>query len=125
MALRMNMPEAINKAIGSHGLWKSNLTEAIQTGKSELTVAKASSDSQCEFGKWLATLSPAEASHPEVVKVKGLHTAFHAAAGSTLGLALSGKKPEALKSMEIGGAFAKASAELTMHMMAWKKSLPA
>lgn len=121
----MTNVEAVTKAIGTHGNWKSRLASAIETGKCTVTVATARADCECEFGKWLISLPAADAVDPEVKQAKTLHTRFHQEAGKVLDLALNGKKDEAHKSMSMGGPYAQASANLTSHMMGWRKKLGA
>ena len=117
--------DEVTKAIGTHGNWKSRLASAIETGKCTVTVATARADCECEFGKWLSCLPAVDAADPEVKQAKILHTRFHQEAGKVLELALNGKKDEAQKSMAPGGSYAQASAQLTSHMMGWRKKLGA
>jgi len=56
-------------------------------------------------------------------KVQALHATFHKEAAQVLRLALRNQKLEAQKRMESGGSFAKASTDLTLAMMEWKKTL--
>jgi len=119
----MNTFDAVSKAIGTHGEWKRKLSDAITSGKSNISIAVAKSDRECEFGKWLLALSPTELANPHAKRAIELHKRFHAEAGRTLELAVSGKKPEAEKSMNLGGDYATASSDLTLHMMNWRKSL--
>ena len=48
--------EIVN-AIGVHGNWKKRLRRAIETGNSDFTVDELIVDNQCDFGKWLHSLS--------------------------------------------------------------------
>lgn len=120
----MHLKDEIEKAIGAHSLWKIRLNAAINTGVSEFSPEKVSTDNQCDFGRWLygETISAAEKAGPCYQSVRQHHTEFHKVAADVLKLALSGKKDEAHKLVGLGGRFASLSAELTTAMMAWAKS---
>ncbi len=117
------MIDEINKAIGTHGLWKQRLRTAIESGKSEYTLANTRVDNICEFGKWLYSISPEIKATESYKKIKDLHAKFHMEAANVLSLALQGKKEEANKSLVPGGTYFIASADLTKEMMNWKKTL--
>jgi hypothetical protein len=68
----MDLKEQIKAAIGAHGLWKGRLTNAIDTGKSDWTVADVQSDYNCAFGKWLHGLG-AESNCAKCTTCKELH----------------------------------------------------
>jgi methyl-accepting chemotaxis protein len=115
----------IEKAIGAHGMWKTRLKQAIDTGELDVSVATIQADNQCVFGKWLygPTLTPADTSSVHYKKVKELHAQFHIIASKVAALALTGKKEEAEKMMRLTGEYTALSAKLTQAMMDWKKSL--
>ncbi|MEK9142033.1 MAG: CZB domain-containing protein [Nitrospirota bacterium] len=119
--------EEINKAIGAHGMWKTRLTHAIETGKMDATVDTVRMDNQCAFGKWLygASLDAKDkrASHYE--EVRSLHAKFHQVASQVVELALAGKKQQALQLMSLEGGYTEVSSKLTAAMSAWVKSLAA
>lgn len=115
--------DEINKAIGNHGLWKLRLRSAIDTGKSDYSVANVRPDNLCEFGKWLNTFSAADKNSEQFKKVKDLHAQFHHEAANVIALAVEGKKHEAEIAMSPTGAFTKISAKLTSAMIAWGKTL--
>lgn len=119
--------EEIMKAISAHGLWKSRLTQAIETGKTDATVETVRADNQCAFGKWLygMTLDAKDKLSPHYKEVRALHAKFHEVASYVLELALSGKKQEAQRLLSLDGEYAKVSSQLTTAMSAWTKSLPA
>jgi hypothetical protein len=98
------------------------LFDAVETGSSEWTVESIRSHDRCQFGKWLASLTPAESSSEHCKKVTELHAAFHEAASEVLELALAGRKQEAEASIGLGGRFAVVSSDLTMAMSAWKEA---
>ena len=110
----------IDSGIAAHARWKYRLFDAVDTGKSESTVQDTRSDSQCQFGKWLASLTPSERSSEDCQKVTDLHTEFHRAASDVLELALSARKQEAKVAISLGSRFSLISSNLTMAMSAWK-----
>jgi hypothetical protein len=54
---------------------------------------------------------------------KALHANFHKIAGEILGLALAGKKDEALKQIEVGGLYYITTGKLVLALRAWKAKL--
>lgn len=95
------MSEFIDKAVTAHSLWRSKLRDAINTGvvPDENTVGV---DNLCDLGKWIYGEGVKYSSLPEYAEVKSLHQKFHQTAGATIRLIKSGKKPEALKSLDAG-----------------------
>ncbi len=118
----MSLADQINKAIGAHGMWKQRLRSAIDSGKSEFTVADVGKDNLCEFGKWLygTSLSAADKTSAEYKAVRDLHARFHQCAAKVLSCALAGNRAAAEASLGNDGEFTTASAELTRAMMGWK-----
>ena len=119
----MDLKDQIKAAIGSHGLWKGRLRSAIDTGKSDVSVADARSDRNCAFGKWLQGLSSEAANCPDCKSTKELHAKFHQAAADVLSLAITGKKQEAVKAIGVDSQFYKLSAELTRALMSWSQTV--
>ena len=115
----MDLSEQVKTAIGAHGLWKSRLRAAIDTGKSNATVADVRNDHICDFGKWLYGLDAQSSKSQECGTSKELHAKFHAAAATVLSLALEGKKQQALAAIGPESEFSKVSAKLTQALMAW------
>jgi chemoreceptor zinc-binding protein len=115
----------IDKAIAAHGMWKTRLKMAIETGKLETPVETIRMDNQCVFGKWLygTTLTSVDKASIHYKTVKELHTEFHKTAARVAELAFSANKIEAEEMMSLGGEFAAVSEKLTTAMVAWKKSL--
>ena len=113
----------LDDAIGAHGRWKTNLKNAIATGKIETSIETIRVDNQCSFGKWLygATLTPKDKASNHYKTVKDLHAEFHKTAARVAELAVTGKKAEAEKMMGLGGEFAAISSKLTRAMMDWKE----
>ncbi len=116
----MNYTPQIDKAIGSHGMWKSRLRRAIETGQSEFSIDTVKADNQCEFGKWLQSL-PSTASPDVVRSIRALHTKFHGHAALVLDHALAGRKSEAEKAIALGSEFSATSSALVKALMDWKK----
>src|SRR5512140_1919573 len=115
--------EELNKAIGAHGMWKTRLKMAIETGQSDAPVETIRQDNQCAFGKWLygSTLPPTDKASGHFKTVKELHAEFHRTAARVAELAMAGRKPEAEKMMSLGGEYSTISGKLTEAMMEWKK----
>ncbi|MBI5672670.1 MAG: CZB domain-containing protein [Nitrospirae bacterium] len=119
--------EEITKAIGAHGMWKTRLTQAIETGKMDATADTVRMDNQCAFGKWLygASLDAKDKTSSYYEEVKNLHAKFHQTAAQVVELALVGKKREAQQLMSLEGEYTEVSARLTASMSAWVKKLAA
>ncbi|MBL8216887.1 MAG: CZB domain-containing protein [Bryobacterales bacterium] len=114
----MNNDE-LNSAIAAHARWKGRLLTAIEQGKCDVSVADASRDDHCQFGKWLKE-TPGLTREQHYGKVKELHHKFHAEAGNVLSLALAGKKDAAKSSMNVGSPFLNVSSALTYAIVAWR-----
>ncbi len=115
------MQNEISAAIAAHSVWKSRLRTAIDSGKSEFSPAVVAQDNHCDFGKWLHdTAATSLKNSPHYGKCEELHRQFHASAAKVLSLALSGKKDEAHRSMDLNGDYDVASTALTKAMMDWK-----
>jgi methyl-accepting chemotaxis protein len=114
--------EELDKAIGAHGLWKSRLKSAIETGKIDTDIATIRTDNQCAFGKWLygSTLSPEDKSSNHYITVKELHAEFHKVAARVAEMAISGRKTAAEMMIASGGDYTKISSKLTQAMVEWK-----
>jgi hypothetical protein len=121
----MNLSDQIQAAIGAHGLWKTRLRVAIQSGESDFSVAVVKQDDQCDFGKWLRGDGPdAQAKQsPQYARCVDLHRRFHLLTAGVLALALAGKKAEASNAVDINSDFARNSAELTLHLIEWRAAV--
>lgn len=115
--------EAIDAALTAHAQWKKRLQDAIETGQSAFAPDNVRKDNECQFGKWLYALSDADRKSPMFHKVRELHASFHSAAGEILRLALAGKKAEALKALEFGGPYGKATGKLVLALQTWKQQV--
>ena len=119
----MGAHEEITQAIAAHGMWKSRLNSAIQTGKSEYSPGTVQTDDHCDFGEWLKGAPGNLKNSPHYNKCCDLHKQFHKAAGNVLTLALAGKKAEASKAVDINSEFTKLSSSLVSELMAWDKEV--
>lgn len=118
----MTKPTIFDHAVFVHAKWKHHLRQAIETGKSEWTVADVQTDDGCELGDWFEHLPPAKKTSAQFARLKSLHSDFHQAASEVLALALSGRKEEAQKAISSGSRFTKISTKLTLALTAWAKS---
>jgi len=115
------MQDEISAAIAAHGMWKSRLKAAIETGKSDFSPPEVQTDDHCDFGKWLQGAAATQLKNsPHYANCVRLHREFHKVAAKVLSLALAGKKDDALHSMGLQGEFSLSSAALTKEMMDWK-----
>jgi len=117
--------QEIDKAIGAHGMWKTRLKQAIDTGKLDVSPSEIRMKDHCPFGKWLhgPAFSAQDKTSPHYKTVIELHTQFHQAAAKIAELAIAGKKSEAEKLLASGSEFVSISSKLTMTLSTWKKSL--
>ncbi|MBI5768271.1 MAG: nitrate- and nitrite sensing domain-containing protein [Verrucomicrobia bacterium] len=113
----------IGKAIAAHGMWKTRLAKAIETGTCDIPVEKVAVDNQCDFGKWLYSLPAGEQQSAEFKKVRELHACFHKEAADVLRLALGGQKEQAMRCVAVKGPFWSASVNLIAEMTEWKASV--
>ena len=113
----------IDRGIASHARWKYRLFDAVKTGESEWTVEQIRSHTDCQFGHWLATLTPDERRSEQCTTVVALHQEFHQAAAEVLNLALQKQTEAAQAAIELNSPFSLVSANLTAAMTAWKESL--
>lgn len=105
-------------ALESHLKWKVRLMSVID-GTSEETIDPriVSCDDQCTLGKWLHGEGTNQFGEQLGFQhVLASHAHFHRCAGHTLALALDGKNKEAAAEVS-GGAFAKASLEVSRYLM--------
>lgn len=107
----MYLNEEIDKAIGTHGLWKYRLKDAIEKGSFELSPEEVAKDNHCSFGKWLYSNSEIK-SHRNYKELITIHSKFHAEAGNVLTLAITSRKHEAIMAMADDSTFAKTSMDL-------------
>ena len=111
--------DQINAAIGVHGMWKTRIRTAAQTGLSEWKPDFVDSSHNCDFGKWLDSF-PEGAKQADYKKVFALHADFHKEAARVLRMALNGKKEEAEKAISLGSPYEKLTVSLTKAMMEWR-----
>jgi hypothetical protein len=111
-------------AVFAHSQWKRRLRQAIETGKSQWTVAEVRADDRCDFGDWLKRLPVSKKMSEPYSDLRSLHAEFHKAASEVLQLALAGKKGEAEAAISMGSHFSQISAKLVLTLSNWAKSEP-
>jgi len=114
----------ISDYIGQHAAWKTRLHKALEDGGADLDAAAIDVDNQCAFGKWLIGVGASLAGDEHFRQARACHKEFHHAAAEIVRLIQAGKKDEAAASLAMKGDFFKTSADLTLAMMNWRKSLP-
>lgn len=114
--------QALQEAIGAHGVWKMRLRRAVESRSTEVPVETARRDDCCALGKLLYERLPAPLRNdPHYGTIRDLHRQFHAAAADALGFALDGKAAEA--NAVIDGRFASASTSLSSAVTGWRRHL--
>jgi len=113
----------INAAIAAHDEWKARLLAAVETGSSEFEADKVRADDLCPFGQWLDSSEADLTASLHYERVRDLHAQFHRAAADALALAVSGRGPQALTSLEFGSDYVKASVLLVDEMESWRAEL--
>jgi hypothetical protein len=114
--------EKITAAIDAHTQWFVKLCIAIHSGTSQFKPEIVRTDDNCEFGKWLRSDFP-DRNMPNIQEIKLLHAKFHQQAAEVLALAITGKRDEALKLLEIASGIRKSSTELVGKLMQFKTNL--
>jgi len=115
--------DQLDKAIAAHGFWMIHLRKAVEQGTSEFQPETVTRDDRCEFGAWFHGLPQEDRFTERWRTVRDLHAEFHKEAARVLGLALGGRKSDARAALAADGSFARVSDELTLALMAWKRSL--
>ncbi len=118
----MNHREEIDKALGAHVAWKSRLTSAIASGRSEFQVANVQVDNRCDFGKWFYSLPASMRGAEPCVTIQKLHAEFHAEAAHILDMALKGRRDEAEKALGGGSRYSTISGQLVVALTRWKSA---
>lgn len=119
-----DLAQQIKQAMGSHGCWKLQLSEAVAKGRLSSSSLVISRDDLCTFGKWLRQLSqdPVVANAAEYRLVVEAHARFHKAAGQIARCVENGEV-EAAAALLNGSDFQKISDRLTSTMADWRQSL--
>ncbi|HAP35236.1 MAG TPA: hypothetical protein DCQ28_04580 [Bacteroidetes bacterium] len=115
--------EAIDAALSAHAQWKKRLQDAATNGQSDFEVEIVKKDNECQFGKWLSSLSQEEKNSEDYQKIKTVHAEFHTIAGEILKLAISGQKTDAMKMLEFGGQYGVSTGKLVLALNSWKSKL--
>jgi Chemoreceptor zinc-binding domain len=113
----------INAAIVAHDEWKARLQAAIESGSSEFQPETVRADHLCPFGQWITSAEPALRDSLHYERARTLHAQFHEAAAGVLALALSGRGPQALTSLEFGSEFVRASVLLVDELEFWRAEM--
>jgi methyl-accepting chemotaxis protein len=113
----------IDAAIIAHDEWKARLLTAVEAGSSDVQPDEVRADDRCAFGAWLSSVGPDMKASLHYERVRDLHARFHRAAADVLKLALGGKGPLALTSLEFGSEYASASVLLVDEMELWRAEL--
>ncbi len=122
----MSHEETITSAIGSHGLWKSRLADAVATGRSDFDPDEVRPDNRCEFGQWLHhDLDSAHKVDDYFKDALSMHANFHRLASEILREATTGNQSKAAKMITRDSEYGKLSVELTLALMAWRKEFAA
>lgn len=105
-------------ALEAHLKWKLTLMSVIDGTNTEVMDPRiVSRDDRCTLGQWLYGEGAKQfGDQIGFQKVVEAHTHFHHCTGHALELALDGKNQEAAAEVA-GGAFAKASLEVSRHLM--------
>ncbi len=106
--------DQLRSAVLAHATWKTRLAQAIEFLElSEMTVEVARRDDACAFGKWLhVEIDPAAKRERALRAGPRAARQFHVAASNALGLALAGRKPEAVAATSPGSEFLAVSNQL-------------
>jgi hypothetical protein len=117
----MASQELIEKAIASHGAWRTRLGQAIVSGTADVDLARVKRDDLCELGKWLYREADSiDRRSATYVRVRQLHAAFHLETARVLELAIQGRQADAEAAMALRTPFASTSAALTAALAAWR-----
>lgn len=115
----MTHADEIKKAIASHGLWKSRLRQAIDSGRSQWSVEEIAAEGDCELGRWLQAAEPTGEGAERVERIRALHRKFHREAAQVLQLAHGGQRSVANMAMAAGSPFDRLTSELTRELLLW------
>lgn len=123
----MTTAHQIDQAIGAHGLWKSKLRAAIESGALDGDFEELRATDRCVFGQWMHGPNVSETARGSAhwVTVDKMHERFHSAAAKVAELAVTGRAAEARGAMERTGEFGIASTELVTAMLRWKQAIDA
>jgi hypothetical protein len=111
----------IDAGLAAHAGWKVRLRASINGGDVP-DPTRVGRDDGCDFGKWLIAMEPKLKDDHHFQAARRLHASFHSSVASVIGEIKGARIDEARRSMDAGGTFANASAELTRTMVDWKRS---
>ena len=114
----MNLDDAVH----SHALWKVNFQDAIAKRQS-MDVETIGRDDCCAVGRWFHGEGRVQwGSSPEFQEALAKHRAFHQQAGQIAQLINEGAYSAAEQALERGGAYARASNEVAIGLIAFKRA---
>lgn len=121
----MSFRQEIARAIGSHGIWKVRLREAIDGGSNQFNIAEVRADDVCAFGQWLYGLTIPSGTQRDVnyLAVVELHAQFHRCAAQVLECVAAGDKTRAKAMLAPKGEYSVISSQLVAAMVTWNKSI--
>ncbi len=113
----------IEKAIGAHTRWMSQLREIVLEPNPGIELGDIRAADQCEFGKWLEgpSWSEEDRASNDYQEVRRLHAEFHELAAEVVELAASGKKNEAYGMFY--GEYVTMSGRLALTLRTWQDRL--
>jgi len=113
----------IDKAIGAHTRWMSQLMETVLEAHPGIELETIRAADQCEFGKWLegTSWSAEDRISDDYQEVRRLHAEFHELAAQVVELAASGKKNEAYGMFY--GEYVTLSGRLALTLRTWQDRL--
>ncbi len=114
----------LDKAIGSHTVWKLRLKAAVDSGRLDGPMTGLHSH-DCPFSKWLSgpTIAPSTRQSPHYQRVAELHDRFHANAARVAKLAAEGQTDVAVEEITGAGEFSRAHKELAAALEGWKAAM--
>jgi len=119
-----SIDKQIETALAAHGVWKSRIRAAVETGRCDVPLLTIRANDRCEFGRWLGggELTAAQRASPAYRKVDELHRQFHLATAHVVELAVTGRKAEAERESQPTAEFGRTSTALTRALMEWSRS---
>ena len=107
----------------AHAQWKKEFLNSISSQQSELDPEVVKRDDVCQFGKLLHGLPQEDMQSEHFITVKNLHADFHKAAGEIAELAATGRRDEALKTIEGYGQLSNIMGKLGLALRVWESKL--
>lgn len=115
--------QAIQRAIGAHGAWKTKFRAAARTGHLPATVQTIAADDQCEFGRLLKALAPDLQDDADFAAIRRMHADFHMRAGRLAQHIVAGDADRVNFELGKDGAFETCSHALSARLADWRIKL--